>query len=515
MAEHFFLTTPIYYVNDRPHLGTAYTMVVADAIARWHRLAGDEVFFLTGTDEHGQKIARAAAERGLAPKEWVDQTSGWFEDAWSALQISNDAFIRTTEARHHRAVQTMMAAIRDNGYLYKDDYEGWYCVACEAYYAEDELGPDRSCPIHATPVEWLVEENYFFKLSAFEDRLLEWYASAPEAVAPESRRNEALGFIRQGLKDISVTRTSIDWGVRVPWDEDHVFYVWADALINYLTAIGYGEDDALVATWWPAIHQLLGKDIIRFHCVWWPAMCMAAGLEPPAHLFVHGWLLVGGEKMSKTRLNQIDPVEFAAEIGVDPLRYHLLRDVSLGADSDFSAEGLTARYNADLANNLGNLLSRVSTVVTNAFAGAGPAPGPADEANALAVVAADAVADATAAWDRFAPHVALEATWRIVHEANAMLEANEPWKMAPGPALERVLGDALEALRIVAVLASPAMPTASAEIWRRIGLEGRVDEPGLADPARGGLAWGGYPGGLPVTKEAPLFPRRRVDAPRS
>ena len=516
MPERFFLTTPIYYVNDRPHLGTAYTMIVADAIARWHRLIGDEVFFLTGTDEHGQKIARAAAERALSPKDWVDQTSAWFSSAWAALGISHDEFIRTTDRRHHHAVQAMMGRIRDNGYLYKDDYEGWYCVACEAYYAEEELGAERTCPMHGTPVEWLVEENYFFALSAFEERLLAWYEADPDAVAPESRRNEALGFIRQGLKDISVTRTSIDWGVRVPWDESHVFYVWCDALINYLTAIGYGEDDQRVATWWPAIHQLLGKDIIRFHCVWWPAMCMAAGLEPPARLFVHGWLLVGGEKMSKTKLNQIDPVEFAREIGVDPLRYHLLRDVTLGSDSDFSEEGLVARYNADLANNLGNLLSRVTTIVSSACGGTGPAPGPASSSAGLSAVASDVVGEAAAAWARFAPHAALEATWRIVHEANAMLEAREPWKMAPGPELDRVLGDALEALRIVAVLASPAIPEAAGEIWRRIGLPGAVDEPGRASSASGGLSWGGYPGGLAIAKGAPLFPRRRVEpaAPR-
>ncbi|HEY5096686.1 MAG TPA: methionine--tRNA ligase, partial [Acidimicrobiales bacterium] len=370
----FYITTPIYYVKDAPHVGHAYTTVNADALARWHRLRGDEVFFLTGTDEHGQKVARAAEEQGLTPSEWTDRLAPRFAEAWSELGISNDDFIRTTEPRHRRAVQEFLGRIRDNGFIVKDTYRGLYCVSCEQYYVEDELVDGDLCPIHHTPVEHLEEENYFFRLSAFESQLIEWYEANPDAVVPESKRNEALSFIKGGLRDISITRTSIDWGVRVPWDEDHVFYVWYDALINYLTAIGYGEDPERFERWWPAVHHLIGKEIIRFHCVWWPAMCMAAGIDPPAHVQVHGWLLLGGEKMSNSSVNQIAPSDLIEEYGVDPVRYHLLRDIPLGSDGEFSAEGITARYNTDLANNLGNLLSRVATVVGSKCGGVGPAP---------------------------------------------------------------------------------------------------------------------------------------------
>ena len=505
VGSRYFQTTPIFYVNDRPHLGTAYTVVTADALARWHRLAGDDVFSLTGTDEHGLKVQRAAEEQGLEPLAWADRTSEAFRSAWAALEVRFDDFIRTTEDRHHVAVQRFIEAIYDNGHIYKGTYSGWYCVACEAYYAEPELGPQRTCKVHGRPVEWLVEENYFFALSRFQDALLEWFDKAPDAVRPETRRNEALSFIRQGLEDISISRTSIEWGIPVPWDPKHVVYVWYDALINYCTAVGYGTDEERFATWWPAVHHLVGKDILRFHCVWWPAMCMAAGIAPPSEVMVHGFLLVGGEKMSKSRANQIDPVALAEDVGSDPLRYHLLREVSLGADGEFSYESLVGRYNADLANNLGNLLSRVATVVASKCGGIGPAPRPAGPSNRVAAVATECVAAAKAAWGRSAPHEALEATWRMIREANAELENEEPWKLPPGPVVEGVLGDALEVLRLVAILASPAVPQSSARIWARLGLPGEVDAPARAAD----LAWGGYPGGLAVEKGEPLFPRRR------
>jgi len=501
-VSRYYITTPIYYVNDAPHVGHAYATVNADALARWHRLIGDDVFFLTGTDEHGQKVARAAEEHGVTPTEWTDRLAPRFASAWEDLDVSNDDFIRTTEPRHHRAVQAFLGRIYDNGWIVKDTYRGLYCVACEQYYAADELLDEELCPVHRTPVELLEEDNYFFRLSAFQQRLIDWYEAAPDAVIPESKRNEALSFIKGGLKDISITRTSIDWGVPVPWDPDHVFYVWYDALINYLTAIGYGDDDERFEAWWPAVHHLIGKEIIRFHCVWWPAMCMAAGIDPPAHLQVHGWLLVGGEKMSKSSLNQISPGELTAEYGVDPVRYHLLRDTPLGSDGDFSAEGIVSRYNADLANNLGNLLSRVATVVGSKCGGVGPAP---DADSRLAGVAAEAVADATAAWNAGQPHAGLEATWRLIRETNAELEIAAPWKADPGPEVDAVLGSALEVLRLVAVLVVPAMPSTAAELWRRIGLSGSPADQRL--PAAG--TWGGYPGGLPVEKAPPLFPRRK------
>ena len=502
-VSRFYITTPIYYVNDAPHVGHAYTTVNADALARWHRLTGDDVFFLTGTDEHGQKVARAAEEHGVSPKEWTDRLAPRFASAWADLDIANDDFIRTTEARHQHAVQKFLTRIYENGWIVKDTYRGLYCVPCEQYYAEDELLEDRLCPVHRIPVEELEEENYFFRLSAFEDRLIAWYEANPGAVVPESKRNEALSFIRGGLRDISITRTSIDWGVAVPWDEKHVFYVWYDALINYLTAIGYGEDETRFEAWWPAVHHLIGKEIIRFHCVWWPAMCMAAGIDPPAHVQVHGWLLVGGEKMSKSSLNQISPAELTADYGIDPVRYHLLRDTPLGTDGDFSAEGITSRYNADLANNLGNLLSRVTTVVGSKCDGVGPAP---DADSRLAGVAATTLAEATEAWDAGLPHLGLEATWRLIRETNAELETAEPWKSEPGPAVDAVLGSALEVLRLVAILIVPAMPSTAEEIWHRIGLEGSPAD--LRLPGAG--AWGGYPGGLAVEKGPPLFPRRKA-----
>ena len=499
-VDRFYVTTPIYYVNDVPHIGHAYTMVIADALARWHRLQGDDVFFLTGTDEHGDKIARAAEAHGVSPTEWVDSMAGRFVEAWQALGISNDDFIRTTEPRHHLAVQRFLQKIHDNGFTALDVYRGLYCVQCEDYKKESEL-IDGNCPIHGTPVELLEEENYFFKLSAFEGRLLEWYEANPDAVRPASKRNEALGIIRGGLEDISITRTSTRWGVDVPWDSEHVFYVWYDALVNYLTAIGYGEDPARFEAWWPAVHHLLGKDIIRFHCVWWPAMCMAAGIDPPAHLLVHGWLLVSGEKMSKSKANQIAPRDLTDDFGVDAVRYYLLRDTPFGADGDFSYEGITARYNADLANNLGNLVARVATVVGSKCDGTGPS---ADPDSPLRAVSTTVVQDAAVAWAEGQPHVALEATWRLIRETNAELEAKEPWKLEPGPVVENVLGSALEALRIVALLVSPAMPDTSAEIWHRLGLKGRPQDRRLPEDA----TWGGYPGGVPVEKGPPLFPRR-------
>ncbi len=498
-VARFYVTTPIYYVNDAPHIGHAYTTVTADALARWHRLTGDEVMFLTGTDEHGLKVKRSAEANGLTPLEQADRYSARFRDAWELLDVSNDDYIRTTEPRHHLAVQALMQAAYDNGWITLGTYEGLYCVACEAYYAPGDL-EDGNCPVHKRPVELLEEENYFFRLSALTDRLLEWYSQNPGAVSPESKRNEALGLIKGGLQDVSVTRTSLDWGVKVPWDGKHVFYVWYDALINYATAVGYGSDEARFDKWWPAVHHLIGKDILRFHCVYWPALCMAAGIEPPHRISVHGYLLVGGEKMSKTAFNQISPADLVADFGVDGYRYHFLRDQPFGPDGEFSYEGMVARYNADLANNLGNLLARVCAVVQSKCGGVGPAPRP---DSALSALAEEVYAEVAEAWERVAPSEALDATWRLVRGANAALEAAEPWRAEPGPAVDAVLGDALEVLRLVAVLASPALTRAPAEIWRRIGLSGSPAHAQLPEAAR----WGGYPGGLPVEKGAPLFPR--------
>ena len=372
--------------------------------------------------------------------------------------------------------------------------------------------------MHGRAVIEMREDNYFFKLSAFEQPLLDYYDSHPDFVRPIPKRNEALGFIRGGLNDVSITRTSMKWGVPVPWDDGHVFYVWYDALINYLTAASYGSDPVRFDALWGAAHHLIGKDILKFHCVWWPAMCLAAGIAPPAEIFVHGYLLMEGQKLGKTliqsgvvgegdgarslKITEVSPLALADEFGVDPLRYHLLRDISLGSDGDFSYEGIVARYNADLANNLGNLVSRVATVVHSKCGGVGPA---CDPDAALAGPVAEVLAAAGAAWDRWAPQDALEATWRLIGAANAELETTEPWKMDPGPEVESILGNALEVLRIVAILISPAMPSTSAEIWRRIGLGADLS----AVRVPGDAAWGGYGGGGGVVKGDPLFPRRK------
>ena len=503
MPDRFYVTTPIYYVNDVPHVGHAYNTVTCDALARWHRLLGHDTWFLTGTDEHGLKVQRAAEAQGRTPKEHADLTSERFKDTWRLLDIAYDDFIRTTEPRHYTAVQAFLQKVHDNGDIYLGAYEGLYCVSCEAYYNEDDL-VDGNCPIHKRPVEFLSEENYFFRLSKYTQPLLDWYEANPDAVFPEAKRNEALGLVKQGLQDISISRTSITWGVPVPWDEKHVFYVWYDALINYATAVAYGVDRERFETWWPAVHHCIGKDILRFHCVYWPAMLLAAGEEPPHRIGVHGFLLAGGEKISKSGLNttQISPQELVDEVGVDAVRYHLLRNNAFGPDGEFSFEGLVARYNSDLANNFGNLAARVATVVAKKCGGVGPAPS-AD--SPLAAVAASVWDEAAAAWGEFQTASGLESTWRLIRETNSYLEANEPWKAEPGPEVDRVLGDALEALRIVCVLASPALPTACADVWRRIGLSGRPDDPGALPAAAG---WGQYPGGLPVEKGDPLFPRK-------
>jgi methionyl-tRNA synthetase len=504
-VARYYVTTPIYYVNDAPHVGHAYTTVVADALARWHRLCGDETYFLTGTDEHGLKVQRAAEAQGVTPKEWADRTSERFRDTWKLLDITNDDFIRTTEPRHHTAVQAFLQQVYDNGHIELGTYEGLYCVSCEAYYTVDDLLEGQLCPIHKRPVEQVREENYFFKLSRFEQPLLDLYEKHPGFVRPEGKRNEALGFIRGGLDDFSISRTSITWGVPLPWDPSHVTYVWYDALLNYITAVGFGTDDERFASWWPAAHHLIGKDILRFHCVYWPAMLLAAGIDPPQDISVHGFLLLGGEKLSKTthgpaKLTDIAPARLVDDFGVDGFRYHFLRDAPFGPDGDFSYERMLDRYNADLANNFGNLVSRVATVVGKKCDGIGPAPQP---DSPLAAVAASAVSATAEAWANVAPSLALDATWRLIRETNAHLEANEPWKLDPGPQVEAVLGDALEAVRIVSILASPAIPTAAAEAWRRIGLPGSPTD----ETVPGAVAWGGYPGGLTVERGAPLFPR--------
>jgi methionyl-tRNA synthetase len=506
-----YITTPIYYPNDRPHLGTAYTTVVADAVARYWRLKGEEVFFLTGTDEHGLKIARAAEEKGKTPQEWVDHIVERFHEAWDLLDIRYDDFIRTTERRHHDSVRKLLQAIYDNGDVYEGRYEGPYCVACERYFAEEEL-VDGCCPIHDRPVELHAEDNYFFKLSAYGDRLLEHIDANPHFVTPETRRNEVVSFVQRGLQDISISRAELEWGVPLPWDESHVAYVWADALINYISAAGYSEDDGRFTDRWPAWAHLVGKDIIRFHAIIWPAMLMAAGLPLPRQVATHGFLLVGGEKMSKSRANQILPDDLVPTFGSDGYRYHFLRDVSFGPDGNFSWEGMVGRYNADLANDFGNLVNRTLNLAERYRDGRVPAVADHDapEERDLLAAGGEAVAE-LAGFEEFRTKQALDGVWRLFRAANAFLEATEPWKLAKQPdaaeRLDQVLNAALEALRVGAILVSPAMPRVAGILWQRLGLPGGPGDGPLAETGRFGV----FPE-TTVVKGDPLFPRIEEDA---
>lgn len=502
MPQPFYVTTPIYYVNDVPHIGHAYTTLAADVMARWRRMHGDDVVFLTGTDEHGLKIQRAAEDQGVSPQSWADRTSERFKEAWATIGISYDDFIRTTEPRHHAAVGAFLQRIYDRGDIELDRYEGQYCVGCEAYYTEDELDGEN-CPVHKRPVEHVVEENYFFRLSRYEQRLLDYYEANPLSVQPDSRRNEVVGFIKQGLRDVSMSRTSITWGVPLPWDANHVAYVWFDALANYLTAIGFGTDNERFERFWPANLHLMGKDILRFHAVFWPAMLMAADLPLPQQVFAHGWLLVGGEKMSKSGANQIAPADLVADFGVDGFRYHFMADQRFGPDGDFSYEAMVARYNSDLANNYGNLANRVLNMAMNYCGGVVPA----ERANGPLVAAAELAA--STATERMAVcdfSGALAAVWELMSATNGFIEATEPWKLnkqGESEACAGVLGDCLEALRIATILAAPTIPNATAVLWSRLGLSGSPADVRVPDA----LGWGQLPAGLPLEKGAPLFPR--------
>ncbi|MDR2722508.1 MAG: methionine--tRNA ligase, partial [Cellulomonadaceae bacterium] len=442
----FYLTTPIYYVNDAPHIGHAYTTVAADVVTRWHRQRQEDVWFLTGTDEHGEKVMRTAQANGVTPQAWADKL---VESAWkpvlTTLDVRNDDFIRTTEPRHESAVAAFLNDLHDKGEIYEGSYEGPYCVGCEEYKLPGDLtdgtgeyAGQQVCAVHLKPVEMLSEQNYFFRMSAYADRLLDLYESQPDFVQPASARNEVIGFVKQGLQDLSISRSTFDWGVPIPWDSSHVLYVWFDALLNYMTAVGYGADDAAAREQfdrlWPANVHLVGKDILRFHAVIWPAMLMAAGLPLPQQVFAHGWLLVGGEKMSKTRLTGIAPADIIDTFGSDAFRYYFMRTIAFGGDGSFSWENMVERYNGELANGFGNLASRVTTLIAKNFGGALPAPGPLGDAEkALEAVAAKAVADAEAAIDRLAIHDALAAIWTLVDAANVYITDAEPWKTVKAP----------------------------------------------------------------------------------
>ncbi|MGG7465557.1 methionine--tRNA ligase [Plantibacter sp. YIM 135347] len=514
----FYITTPIFYVNDAPHIGHAYTEVAADVLARWHRQAGDPTWFLTGTDEHGQKILRTATANGVTPKAWADKlvTESWYP-LLDTIDISNDDFIRTTEERHEKNVQLFLQRLYDAGFIYTGEFEGYYCVGCEEYKQESDLVQGAGeyagqlvCAIHSKPVELLKESNYFFRMSDFAERLLALYEERPDFVQPESARNEVIQFVRQGLKDLSISRSTFDWGIKVPWDDTHVVYVWFDALLNYITAAGYGSDDEAFAKRWPAT-QIVGKDILRFHAVIWPAMLMAAGLEVPKRVFGHGWLLVGGEKMSKSKLTGIAPNEITDTFGSDAFRYYFMRAIAFGQDGSFSWEDLSARYQAELANGFGNLASRVVAMITRYFEGVVPPAGPSLEADiAIQETVAKAAADADAAIERLAIQDALTAIWRIVDELNGYITVQEPWVLAKDEAQRERLGTVLytaaDGLRSLAVLLSPFMPKATETLWIALGGPDALG-PLAAQSVRNAGEWGQLPAGTTVNGLEALFPR--------
>jgi len=502
----YYFTTPIYYVNARPHVGHTYTTIVADTIARYRRMRGDDVVFLTGTDEHGQKVERAAKAAGVTPQEYADRISAEYRRLWDQLDLRYDRFIRTTEWRHERAVHNLLLKARDAGYIYKGHYEGLYCVSDEFYV--DEPTPEGNCPLCGRQLEKIREENYYFKLSAFTDRLLRHYEEHPEFIQPEARRNEVLSFVRGGLRDLSVSRTSIKWGIPWPDDEKHVIYVWYDALTSYMSGIGYGDDELQYEKLWPADLHLIGKEIIRFHAVYWPAFLMAADEPLPKQVVAHGWWTFEGEKMSKSRGNIRLAQPAAAMLGVDALRYFLLREMVFGQDGSFSLEAVVARYNSDLANGLGNLASRVLAMIEQNFGGVIPEPpkAGAGAGNPFAEQWRAAAAAYQVNFDAFGFSQGLQEIWGLVAAADKYLAETKPWTLAGDASkLGEVAGiiyNAAELVRIITVLAHPVLPHATEKIWSQLGLRGSVASERLAT-----LAWGGLRPGEAIQKGEPVFPR--------
>jgi methionyl-tRNA synthetase len=506
--ETFYITTPIYYVNDLPHIGHIYTTVVADTVARYKRMRGFDVRFLTGTDEHGQKMDRTAKQQGVAPKDLADRVVSRYHELWRTLSITNDDFIRTTEARHHAGVHALIALLEKNGDVYKGSYEGWYCAGCEAFYPESQL-VDGKCPDQGHPVELLKEESYFFRLSAYQEPLLRFYRDNPDCIRPTSRYNEVVRFVEMGLKDLSISRASLKWGIPWPGDPEHVVYVWLDALANYVTALGFGSaDQALYRRYWPASLHLVGKDILRFHCVYWPAFLMSAGLALPRQVFGHGWWLRDERKMSKSIGNVVRPDYLLERFGADALRYFLLREMTFGQDASFSDEGFLARYNADLANGLGNASSRVLAMARRYFGG--KTPPEACEESALRDAAEHAARRYLEAMDSYEFQRALEAVWELLTAIDGYVNEKAPWAIvksegAASSQLRHVLYNCLEALRLSALMVGPVMPAASARLLSQLGVP-------AGTAGEEALRWGGLRVNQRLGEEGALFPRADVEA---